>query len=205
MPSPAPSHQTRPTMFERLRDLGDVEAWRSFQDTYFDLLVRYARRAGLSHVDAEDLAQGVLAAFVRVIPSFRYDQAKGRFRSYLGRCMSHAIARWKKSPGAVSCALDELESRTTDAPSPNGHAEEEAWEREWVAFHYRRALHAVRQHCHAQSMDVLEASARGLSTSQIAATHGMSEDAVYKALQRMRARLCEQIAAQIKEEDDGGV
>jgi RNA polymerase sigma factor (sigma-70 family) len=204
MSMPAASQPTRATMFERLRVSSDAEAWRAFQETYFDLLVRYARRAGLSQVDAEDVSQGVLVAFVRAMPSFQYDRAKGRFRSYLGRCISNAVVKWKKCPVAASCSLDDLEVRTSDSVTRNGHSYEDAWEREWVAFHYRRALEAVRHRCDPKSIEVLEASVRGLSTSQTAATFGMSEEAVHKTIQRMRARLTEQIAAQVREEEDGG-
>lgn len=203
MPPDDRVYQTRTTMFERLRNPQDTDAWRAFQATYFDLVVRYARHAGLSHADAEDVAQGVLLGFVKVIPKFQYDRTKGKFRSYLGRCTSHAVARWKMCPGSVSIELDDIEASARDGAGRNGDETDAAWEREWVAFHYRRALEAVRQRCEPKSVEVLEAYARGLPTSQIAESCAMSEDAVRKTLQRMRTRLAEQIAAQVKEEDDG--
>jgi len=202
MPANEPQQHTHTTLLDRLRDPRDTDAWRTFQATYFDLIVRYARHAGLSHADAEDVAQAVLVGFVKAIPVFRYDRAKGRFRSYLGRCTRNAVTRWKKCPSSARVVLLSDDGAMPPASGAAGDEPDAAWESEWVSFHYRRALASVRQRCDARAVEVLESYSRGLSTRQIAESCSMSEDAVQKTLQRMRTRLAEQIAAQLKEEDD---
>lgn len=197
------SQETRTTLLERLHDPTDTAAWERFHAIYFDLIVRYARNAGLSLFDAEDVAQAVLVGFFKAVRTFRYDRTKGRFRSYLGRCSSNAISRFRGCPEVARAALDDLDTPDSGFDKPGDHGADAAWEREWVAFHYRRALEAVRERCSPTSMEVLDAHTRGLSAAQIAQAHAMSEDAVQKTVQRMRARLAEQIAVQLRDEDDG--
>ena len=100
-------------------------------------------------------------------------------------------------PGANPVVLD----GHADA-SANDAELAEAFEREWVDHHVRAALLVVSQRVDGQSVAVLRASMAGRSVPEIAADLGMSADAVYKARQRMRARLREQVAAQIREEEE---
>ncbi|MBL9121294.1 MAG: sigma-70 family RNA polymerase sigma factor [Phycisphaerae bacterium] len=203
MPSGPPSRDTRTTLLERLRDPADAAAWERFHTLYFDLIVRYARNAGLSLFDAEDIAQAVLVGFVKAVRTFRYDRTRGRFRSYLGRCTSNAILRFRRCPEFARAALDDLDTPDCGFDKPGDHGADAAWEHEWVAFHYRKAVEAMRERCNLKSIEVLNAHARGLSVAQIAQVHAMSEDAVHKTVQRLRTRLAEQIALQIRLEDDG--
>ncbi|MDZ4754701.1 MAG: hypothetical protein SGJ11_09415 [Phycisphaerae bacterium] len=75
---------THVTLLERLAEGEDRHAWREFCDRYGDLIRGFARRAGCSENDADDVLPDVLAALLSVMPSFRYDPERGRFR----RCRS---------------------------------------------------------------------------------------------------------------------
>ena len=82
--------ETRYSLIARLQRADDVEAWREFLAVYGPLVYRIARRRGLQHADAEDLAQQVFTAVGRAIKNFRPDPSQGRFRSWLARIAHNA-------------------------------------------------------------------------------------------------------------------
>ncbi|HEY3395983.1 MAG TPA: sigma-70 family RNA polymerase sigma factor [Lacipirellulaceae bacterium] len=82
--------ETRYSLIARLERTDDDEAWREFLAVYRPLVYRIARRRGLQHADAEDLAQHVFSAVGRAIRNFQPDAARGRFRSWLARISQNA-------------------------------------------------------------------------------------------------------------------
>jgi RNA polymerase sigma-70 factor (ECF subfamily) len=75
--------ETRPSLLLRVRDSGDADAWRTFMTIYAPLVYGYVRRRGLQDADAADLTQDVMGEVARVIRSFEYQPARGRFRDWL--------------------------------------------------------------------------------------------------------------------------
>jgi hypothetical protein len=71
-----------------------------------------------------------------------------------------------------------------------------------VAHHYRMALDTVRQTFDAKSVEVFERSVAGAKVAVLAVEHGITEQAVYKVRQRIRARMEQLIAQQVHEEDE---
>lgn len=192
--------QTRLTLLSRVRDTADVAAWREFEDTYREMLVRFCLSQGVQHADAEDAVQSVFASLSKALPGFVYDPARGRFRDYLFRATRNAVGGilGKKRPMTGVDGLSEGESDGRSSPSP---AEAMAWEKEWVAHHYRRALARVRAQCEARSVEVFERNVAGVSVALLAQEYGMSEEAVYKVRQRVRAKMQELIEEQVRDED----
>lgn len=195
---------TRGTLLVRLRDGDDGEAWRLFDAQYRELILRFCRRLGLQHADAEDVVQIVLNGIARAMPGFEYDPGKGRFRDYLYRCTRNAVLRQREcqTPARLALGTDSgVPLDSVGAVAPDAEAE---WEREWVHHHFRRALETISARADERSILVLEAAMGGRSVAAIAEDNGMNEMAVYKVLQRMRDRLRERVALQIREEDMGG-
>jgi RNA polymerase sigma-70 factor (ECF subfamily) len=193
---------TSPTLLERLRDPRDAAAWRDFDRRYGDLIVRYARSRGLQAADAEDVRQIVLLNLSRALPGFRYSRERGRFRSYLGTVVLHAISRWNSRggcPDSKAFGLPLLEG--IDAPAEGTAEVDEQWDREWVRHHCRMALTTIRQTHDPQSVEVFERLLAGEEPENVAAARGISLDAVLKIKQRVRARLRELVSEQIREED----
>ena len=200
---------TSATLLSRLRDPKDHAAWAAFESLYRGLLVRFCVRQGLQHADAEDIVQAVTTSLLKSMPQFVYAPDRGRFRDYLYRCTRNALAAWRtrsSRPGRRPTALD---SRTGDALAADADERpdalaERAWEEEWVAHHYRLAMKTVRETFEPTSVEIFNRSIRGESLGSLAAALGMSEEAVKKARQRVKARLEELVARQIAEEDDAG-
>jgi RNA polymerase sigma factor (sigma-70 family) len=187
---------TQPTLLQRLRNPADEEAWRTFEGRYRDLVVRFARSRGKQQADAEDIAQTVLSSLFTSLRQFEYDRSRGRFRDYLFRCIRNAIARdsGRRRPNAPG---DELLNQM-EAPDASELA---VWEREWEDHHFRLALTTIRRSFEPASVSIFERCLRGDAIRDIAAETSMSEAAVHKVKQRIRDRMKEIIAEQVRDEE----
>lgn len=71
---------------------GNGEAWAEFVPLYGPVIERYARQAGLSAHDADEVRSRVLAALVTAIEGLRYDPTR-RFRGYLRTAVNNGVRR----------------------------------------------------------------------------------------------------------------
>ena len=196
------SDTTHPSLLSRLRDTEDHAAWREFDSKYGDLVLRFCISRGLQHSDAEDVRQLVMLGLFRVLPGFRYSAQRGRFRNYLGTVVRNAITLFQRGQRPHGAEL----SLHTDmhALLQNGAVIErdEFWDQEWVRHHYRLAMQTLRATYEPRSIEIFDRLLAGQSVAQTAAEMGVSEDAVNKVKQRIRNRLREIIAVQIRHEED---
>jgi len=195
---------THPSLLDRIRDPADAHAWREFDRSYGELIVRYARTRGLQHADAEEVRQAVLVNLSRAMPGFQYSPLKGRFRSYLGTAVRNAVSRFhrrKTCPGIGEGALSLLDD--VDPADPVSNEPDAQWEREWTHHHCRLALASLRRTHDSGSVRVFERLLAGQEPAAVATEMGMTLDAVLKVRQRIRARLREIVAQQVREEDGG--
>jgi RNA polymerase sigma factor (sigma-70 family) len=193
------SHATHPSLLLRLKDHGDDAAWREFEARYRDLVFRYGRRRGLQLSDAEDVMQDVLVSLASALRTFEYRPERGRFHAYLGRVVDRAVHRHRHRLHGEPVPVDAeaLARLHADGESPL----DELWEQEWIAHHYRMAFAAVRGAIEPRSVQVFERLLAGEAIGEVARGLGMTSDAVHKVKQRVRARMEELVAAQIREED----
>ncbi|MBK7642163.1 MAG: sigma-70 family RNA polymerase sigma factor [Planctomycetes bacterium] len=190
---------TRPSLFSRLRTGEDDHAWREFDARYRELVLRYCAARGLQPDDAEDVLQMVLMGFARALANFRYDPGKGRFRSYLGRCVAHAIARLKQ--GRRLDAGQIAGEFVIELEDPAQSELDREWEVEWTDHHLRLAMESVRSEFEPRSIEVFEYLKQGASIEETAQHFAMTVAAVHKVKQRVRERLRERVAEQIAAED----
>lgn len=194
------STSTNVSLLSRIRDKADDAAWREFDRRYRDLMLRYCRRRGLDQVDAEDVVQATFTGLSEGLTRFTYDPERGRFRDYLSICLRNEISRWSARPQIAARGLFSEEG--SRLPSPENGESDAVWEEEWVAHHYRRALATIRPQFDAKSIEVFDRSIAGANVKLLSEEFGMSEQAIYKVRKRIRDRLEEVIAEQIREEDD---
>lgn len=199
--SPGVSASTRATLLYRLRDPDDAESWRQFESIYGDLIMRFCRRRGLQFADAEDIRQIVLTKLSRSLRRFEYDPSRGRFRDYLGQCLRNTIItesrRHKPHDAAVFLNEDH------DCPI-RLEQDEDDWNEEWIAHHYRRAIKSLRRVCDKKSLLVFDRILEGSSYEAIASEFGVTQESVRKIKQRVRDRLRAIIAAQVQDEEAPG-
>src|SRR5829696_6927669 len=121
---------TRQSLLSRLHDWQDHDGWREFFDTYWRLVYRVARQAGLNDATAQDVVQNTFIYLARRMPKFRYDPARGSFKSWLRRVTRSRISVYRRSeksngalirqpfPGAEEGGREALEQ----LPDPAGDA-----------------------------------------------------------------------------------
>lgn len=190
-------HSTTPSLLLRCADLRDREAWREFDERYRELLLRFCCRRGVPYVDAEDLVQRIFASLTQTLSDFAYDPRRGRFRDYLYRCARNEISKWSARPNRRDRALDSNDG------TPDGRDDgETTWQQEWVAHHYRTAMRTVRDTFDEKSVAIFDRSIGGAKVADLAREFAMSEQAVHKVRQRIRDRMEELIAEQVREEDE---
>ena len=188
---------TSPSLLSRVRDSGDAAAWREFDARYGDLIVRFCCRSGVQHPDAEDIRQVVMVKLAKALRSFHYRRERGRFRTYLGRVVRNEVARHFSRPNR---SKPEVDMGVVEAP--RCALTDEQWEREWIHHHLRVAMRPIRQAFDPRSVEVFERLLGGDTVEGIAEYFGMTTQAVHKVKQRIRARLRQIVAAQIRDEDE---
>ncbi len=191
---------TQPSLLSRVRDPSNQAAWREFDGKYRELILRYCRAKSLQASDAEDVRQIAMTNLAKSLRSFEYNPARGRFRSYLGQVVRSAISKHSSRPQVKARALDSVVLATIEA-SPSD-VEDPVWEQEWIRHHYRLAMQQVRATFDPRSVDAFDRLLAAESVSQVAEAIGLSTQAVHKIKQRVRDRLKEIIARQIREEDN---
>src|SRR4051794_39817154 len=74
---------TRVSLLDRLRNHGDDASWRDFFETYWRLIYSFAKRAGLSDEDAQEVVQETVISVAGTMPKFQYDRARCSFKGWL--------------------------------------------------------------------------------------------------------------------------
>ncbi len=190
---------TSPTLLSRVRDPADTAAWREFDSRYGELVLRYCRRRGLQHSDAEDVRQMVMLKVSKALRDFKYDPQRGRFRGFLWRIVRNENLRYVTRPNTAPNRVDTHGSRTAEPVAPRDR--DDVWEEEWTHHHLRLAMRRIRETFDPRSVSVFESLLSGEAVDAVAGQTGMTTDAVHKVKQRVRNRLKELIAEQISEED----
>ena len=81
-----------------------------------------------------------MVSLTRSMPQFKYDPAKGKFRSYLKTVVLHEIFRkTRQKRGEVS--LEEVEA-ASDSTAADPEIEQ-VWEAEWRKYHIRQAIRLI--------------------------------------------------------------
>lgn len=190
---------TSPTLLSRVRDPADTAAWREFDSRYGELVLRYCRRRGLQHSDAEDVRQMVMLKVSRALRDFKYDPRRGRFRGFLWRIVRNENLRYVTRPNTAPKRVGTYGSPAVELAAPRDM--DEVWEEEWTHHHLRMAMRRIRETFDPRSVSVFESLLSGEAVDAVARQTGMTRDAVHKVKQRVRDRLKDLIAEQISEED----
>jgi RNA polymerase sigma-70 factor (ECF subfamily) len=183
---------TRQSLLSRLRDCEDQEGWREFFETYWRLIYKVAREAGLDEFKAQDVVQTTFIYLARRMPKFRYDRARGSFKAWLLRVTRSRISVLRRGPGARETLLPEFDpdEDDTDAwdslPDPSADVLDEIWQREWEQNIIQAALRRIRVRVSAQQLLIFEMAAlRGVPLNQVARTLEVSLMQVYLARHRV--------------------
>ena len=198
-PSPDPDKSefhTNVSLIARVRDRSDVESWREFYEFYAPLLMRYLRRLGLNENAANDVAQDVFVRLLQILPTFKFDTNRGRFRTYLWKLTYTALVDRARREKAGRKAENEWIKRfqsDDEAESRKVQEELDTINRQQIL---ERALARVRSETSSTAWACFEERLlRDRPGSAIAAELGISVKAVFVYASRVLKEVRKQCAA----------
>ena len=190
---------TRSSVLRAVADTGNEAAWQRLFDLYAGFVFSIARSKGLKPEDADDIVQVVFADLARNLPTFQYDRAKGKFRSYLaGLVHWRVMDRLKAGKRDTELKANFLEEAQSFAsPEDDGFAE-----REWQAAALEEALRRIKPDVRPEHYAAFVASAvEGQDTEAVMRLYGLTRDNLYQIRTRLTAKLRETTAAVLAEMD----
>ncbi len=184
-------------MLYRVRNQSDSASWEEFHRLYRRLIYGRARRAGLSHPDAEEVAQDVFKRVAETIQDFEHDPDRGSFRGWLMK-LTHwritdkfqslqKLARQNPSPrsdrtsGTGTATIDQV-------PAPD--VEEDAWDREWQEHILAAAIDRVSRQVKPRHFQVFELYVRqNWPALKVSRQLGINPAAIYMISHRLQKQL----------------
>jgi RNA polymerase sigma factor (sigma-70 family) len=185
---------TRQSLLSRLRDWQDQDGWREFFDTYWRLIYNVARKSGLGDSQAQDVVQSTFIYLSRRMPRFRYDPARGSFKSWLRVVTRSRISVYRRSEAAHEALIREPlpgdgcddASELEQLPDPAADVLDEVWQREWEENLLNAAFRRLRSKVGAQQLLIFRLATLGdLPLTQVAKKLGVSLAQVYLARHRV--------------------
>jgi RNA polymerase sigma-70 factor (ECF subfamily) len=177
---------TPSSLFVRLREPANQEAWTRFVRLYTPLLYTWAGKVGVTGSDADDLVQEVFAVLVQKMPVFEYDGNK-TFRGWL---RTVALNKWRERKRRHVLAPGEL----ADDPAIPDPAEA-FWDQEYREHMLRRALDIMRVDFPEKTWQACwQIVMEGKNAAEVAAAQGTTVGAVHAAKFRVLSRLRQELA-----------
>lgn len=185
--------ETDPALLIRLKDSADQHAWSEFVDLYRPALVQFARRRGLQESDAEDLAQSVLMAVAQSVETWRHDETRARFSTWLHTVANRlAIDAFRKKARACVSGGTSLLEFIARQPDPGEDSRILGDELRRQIF--RRAASDARQEFAPDAWEAFRLTAiDGLPAAEAALRIGKTAGAVYAAKARVMRRIAQRI------------
>ncbi len=184
---PGSTLRTRPTLLFRVREWQDGESWEEFHRLYRRLVYGRARRAGLGHEDAEDVAQDVFKRVAETIKDFDASPELGSFRGWLMKLTHWRIADKFESRGKTPAHSpspvqhdDPAGGTGTLERVPSPGEDEDAWDREWQQHVLAMALERLARQVKPLHFQVFELYVRqGWPMLKVSSELGVNPASVY--------------------------
>jgi RNA polymerase sigma-70 factor (ECF subfamily) len=153
---------TRRTLLSRLRRTQDDDSWQEFFELYWRLIYGVAIKFGLSDSEAQDVVQETIIAVHKKMPEFRYDPAKGSFKSWLFN-----LTRWRvldqmrKRKDFIGLGFnlpgDDRETPVIERiPDESAHRLESLWDQEWSENQQAVALERVKRKVDSKQFQIFD-------------------------------------------------
>ena len=188
-------HSTAVSLLDRLRQAPDEASWDRLVKLYRPLILQWLQKDPTLHDEAEDLAQEVLVALVKELPTFER-QRTGSFRRWLGEITHYRLLgfwRDRRNRARPEANLP-AESVLAGLADPNS-----ALSRQWDQDHDRhvvaRGLELIKGDFSPTTWRAFRAVVfEERKPADVAAELGLTPNAVMLAKSHVLKRLREEIA-----------
>ena len=200
---------TSPTLLKQIMNLDDDKSWQVFFDKYRNLIRSTALKAGLSDAEADEAVQETFITITRRIKEFRYDPARGTFKSWLLH-----TTRWKITdqlrkrqrhptlPASDSPASETRTSTINRIPDPAGFDLDAIWNEEWTKTLVATATERVKQQVSGKQYQIFDLHViKGWPVAKVKEALNVSASQVYIAKCRIQL-LMKAERAKLKKEFD---
>jgi RNA polymerase sigma-70 factor (ECF subfamily) len=169
----------------------DEVAWTEFVKVYQPIIRAFVRRQGVAAGDVSDVVQDIFVRLIPVLARFNYDPSRGQFRTWLWRITSNAASNWNRkqaSRARTEAAWRERRSAYSvreDAPREQAQAR--------LGHLLDRVLVEIRATTAPATWACFEGRVlRDRPAIEVATEVGVSLNALYVNVSRVRARVREQ-------------
>ncbi len=193
-------YATRASLLNRIKDPEDQESWKEFFDRYSKLIYSVAAKAGLVHVEAEEVVQETFITLVKTMPNFTYDPTKS-FKAWLlkvtGRKVLDQFRKRKRQqninePSTARNGRTATIERIADPKSVDVDA---IFEAEWRERIFEMAVEKVKTKVQASDFQIFDLYViKKWAPSKVASTLGIRIDRVYLA----KFRVGKQVEREVK-------
>ena len=189
---------TRSSVLRAVANTENESAWQRLFDLYAGFVFSIARSKGLNDADADDIVQVVFTDLARNLPTFQYDRAKGRFRSYLA-----GLVHWRVTDKLKAGKRDaDLKASFWEEAKVASSDDDAFAEREWQAAALEEALRRIKPDIKPEHYAAFVASAiEGQDTETVSKLYGISSDNLYQIRKRLTMKLRETVASVLAEMD----
>jgi len=202
-----PTITTHASLLARLKNGDDVDSWNEFFRTYRDLLRDFARKAGLTDEESEDVIQETAIGVSRNLPGFRYDPARCSFKTWMLNLAHWRILdalRRRRIPGAVGWEPTGYRAANANPDSqgipnqpwvekiPDPHVPDfgSEWDAAWERNLQRVAMTRVRESLDPEQFQIFDLYVlKDRPAREVATRIGIGVAKVYLVKQRVTARL----------------
>ncbi len=195
---------TRRSLLSRLKDLGDDQGWQRFSDTYGGVIHSLAKRAGCDAAEADEVLQETLISVAREMPDFRYDPARGSFKSWLFCLVRRRIADQFRRRTRVQRLRSDAEVELETVPDPATDPLNAAWDDEWRQHQLQVAVERTKRRVSPAQWQMFDLSAlQDWPTERICEMLGTNRAQLYMAKMRVGRVLKAELQAASAQVADG--
>ena len=186
---------TSVSLLERLCSQPDDDSWKRFVDLYTPLIHGWLRRYSVKNVDAEDLAQEVMAVVVRELGHFQHNKQRGAFRNWLRTVtVNQLAAQWRTRRGQTEASGDSDIRRMLDQLADPKSTLSQVWNQQHDQYVARRLMELIEPQFEAKTWQAFRLVALdGMKPAIVAEKLGMSVNAVVISKCRVVNRLRQEL------------
>ena len=181
---------TRDSLLIRVANSCDQGAWEQCARIYRPVVYNVARMRGLQDADAQDVAQDVLVAVARALPTWKRRDESTLFRHWLCRIARNtAINMLTRQPKDRAVGGDGGRAEAEVEQRADGALDSQI-EREYRRQIFRQAAEVVRSRADTATWQAFALTmSDGLTIAETAGQLGRSEAVIYAARSRIMRRL----------------